>query len=436
MQFKKVFSILLVIIMVVALSACSSAPSSPSDSSSTPASNSQGDNKTNDSSNVQSKQVELEYFNLKPEVVTIMDEIIADFMNENPDIKITQTSVADAGTVLLTRIATNDMPDILNTYPAEEKYKTMFDDGQILEITNEPFLNNVADAMLEMAAYNGKHFALPMTLSTYGIYYRTDIFEELGIKEPTTYDELMEAAKILKENGYDAFALPNKDVGNIAQRLERIIGVLNNNSNEEFKKIASGEMKVEDSQTIRTFAEICLDLAEYGTPDSLGLDYESAVADLVNGKAAMMISGTWMLSTMQEADPDIAIKLMPFPSPLSDEVKVPVNIDTAFSIAADTPAPEAALKFLEYMSRTEVAQKYYEVDGNINMIKGVVYDKEEHMDMKALVDNGQMFLTQVNFWPNGLREELRPAAQQLFVDKNIDNFVSAFGEAIMKLYNK
>lgn len=433
MKSKKVFSILLAVLIVIALSACGSNSSNSSD---VPDTSSQGSNTGSDSSNAQDKQVELEFFSQKPECVTIMDEIIGDFMKENSNIKITQTSVADAGTVLLTRIATNDMPDILNTYPAEEKYKSMFDDGQLLDITDQPFMSNVSDVMLEMAAYKGKHFALPMTLSSYGIYYRTDIFEELGIKEPTTYEELMSAAKTLKENGYDAFALPNKDVGNIAQRLERLVGVINNNSNEEFKKIAAGEMKVEDSETIRAFAELCLDLAEYGTPDSLGLDYESAVADIVNGKAAMMISGTWMLATMQSSDPDIAIKLIPFPSPLSDEVKVPVNIDTSFSIASDTKEPDAALKFLEYMSRTEVAQKYYEVDGNVNMIKGVVFDKEQHMYMKDLMDDGQMFLTQVNFWPNGLREEMRPAAQQLFVDGNVDNFVSAFGEAIMKLYDK
>ncbi len=385
---------------------------------------------------VASPAVELEFYSLKPETVNVMEEIIADFMAENPGIKITLTSVSDAGTVLMTRIATNEMPDILNVYPAEDKYKAMFDDEMMLDLTDMPFMANVSDTMRDMARYNGKEYALPMTLSSYGIYYRTDIFEKLGLAEPTTYAELLTVAKTLKENGYDAFALPNKDVGNVAQRLERTIGVLNHNSHEEFKKIASGEMKVEDSATIRGFAQLCMDILPFSTDDSLGLDYESAVADLVNGKAAMMFSGTWMLSTMQSSNPDIAVKLMPIPSPLSDEVSVPVNIDTSFAVSSSCEHPEEALKFIEYLSRTEVAQKYYAVDGNVNMIKGVTYDKSQHMFMKELMDNGQMFLTQVNFWPTGLREEMRPAGQQLYVDQNIDNFVKAFGDAIMKLYNQ
>jgi raffinose/stachyose/melibiose transport system substrate-binding protein len=68
------------------------------------------------------------------------------------------------------------------------------------------------------------------------------------------------------------------------------------------------------------------------------------------------------------------------------------------------------------------------------MIKGVVYDKQPHMMMKDLMDKGDMFLTQVNFWPTGLREEMRPASQQIFVDSSVDNFVAAFGEAIRKKY--
>ena len=385
---------------------------------------------------VAESKVELEFYSLKPETVNVMEEIIADFMAENPGIKITLTSVSDAGTVLMTRIATNEMPDILNVYPAEDKYKAMFDDEMMVDLTGMPFMANVSDTMRDMARYNGKEYALPMTLSSYGIYYRTDIFEKLGLSEPTTYAELLAVCKTLKENGYDAFALPNKDVGNVAQRLERTIGVINHNSDEEFQKIANGEMKVEDSATIRAFAQLCLDVQSFSTEDSLGLDYESAVADIVNGKAAMMFSGTWMLSTMKASNPDIAVKLIPIPSPLTDEVSVAVNIDTSFAVSTSCEHPEEALKFLEYLSRTEVAQKYYAVDGNVNMIKGVNYDKAEHMAMKDLMDKGQMFLTQVNFWPTGLREEMRPAGQQLYVDRNIDNFVKAFGDAIMKLYNQ
>src|SRR5699024_9116342 len=99
---------LLSVFIVIALVGCGS------NSSNKPDSDSQSNGTNSEASDQKGKQIQLEYFSLKPEVVTVMDEIISDFMDENPNIKVTQTSVADAGTVLLTRIATADVPDILN----------------------------------------------------------------------------------------------------------------------------------------------------------------------------------------------------------------------------------------------------------------------------------------------------------------------------------
>lgn len=378
---------------------------------------------------------ELEFFCTKGEVGTVMEEIIQDFMAENPGITVSLTAVADAETVLLTRVATSDVPDVMIIWPAEITYKTMFDEGFLVDMTGQAFLDNVEQNLLDITEYNGKQFCLPMTLSSYGIYYRTDIFEEVGVSEPQTYAELLEVCQKLNEAGYDAFALPNKDIGNVAQRFERLIGVMQNDVNLEFEAIAAGEKTVQDVPAIRAFAEFCIAIQPFSTEDSMGLDYESAMADLVNGKAAMMFSGTWMLSSMQASNPDIAIKLMPVPSPLYDDLRVPVNVDTSFAVATGSAYPEEALLFVEYLSRTEVAQKYYEVDGNVNMIKGVVYDKEQHMQMKDLMDQGQMFLTQVNFWPAGFRAEMSAPAQMLFVDQDIEVFEEYFAEAIDMYYN-
>ncbi len=432
MKTKKILALLLACTLTISLASCTTDDGGTTDGGTTDGGTTDGGD-TADSG----EMVELEFFSLKPETVSVMEELSTKFTEENPGVTINITAVDDAGTVLMTRLSTDDMPDLLNTFPAEEKYKLMFDDGRMTELTNEEFMQNVSPAMLELSQYNGKQYALPMTLSSYGIYYRTDIFADLGIAEPTTYDELIAAAAKIKESGIDAFAMPNKDVGNTAQRLERLIGVLNNNSNDEFEEIKAGTKALEDSETISGFAEMCVELAQYADADHMGLDYETAIADVVNGDAAMMISGTWTLSTFQTGDPDVQVKLMPFPSPLAeagDPAMVPVNIDTSYSLSADSPYQTEGLKFLEFMSQTENAQTYFELDGNVNFIEGVEFNKEEHMYMKELMDEGNMFLTQVNFWPNGLREEMRPASQQIFLDSEVDSFVQSFGSAIDKLY--
>lgn len=66
-----------------------------------------------------------------------------------------------------TRVASNEMPDILNTFPAEDFYKTIYKEGYIEDISEQEFLNKVSKSSLEMSVCDdGKYYAVPMSDST------------------------------------------------------------------------------------------------------------------------------------------------------------------------------------------------------------------------------------------------------------------------------
>jgi ABC-type glycerol-3-phosphate transport system substrate-binding protein len=52
---------------------------------------------------------------------------------------------------------------------------------------------------------------------SHGVYYNVDLFNELGIAIPETWEELLAAAQTLKDNGYDAFANASGDPWTIAE---------------------------------------------------------------------------------------------------------------------------------------------------------------------------------------------------------------------------
>lgn len=381
------------------------------------------------------KKAELELFMSKPETVDVMEKISAKFMQENPNTKINVTSSSDGRTVLQTRLSANEIPDILNTFPAEDFYKSMFREGIMEDITNQTFLSKVQESSLKMSECDGKYYAVPMSVSTYGIYVNMDVLKANGITEsPTNWNELIAICKTLKSKGVNAFIFPNKDVGNIAQRFERTAGVINNDSYSEFKDIADGKLKSQDSKTLNAWADYNTELLKYCNKDHMGLDYDSAVANFSKGEAAMMMSGTWMLSTVKKDNPNANVKLIAFPNPTGGETKVPINLDTSFSISATCKEKELGLKFLEYMTKPEIAQMYCDADGNVSLIDGVEYKVSEHQEIKAAVDSGNVFLTAVNFWPNGLREEIRPYCQQFLGDGNRSAFLDSAGKAISTIY--
>ena len=380
------------------------------------------------------EKINIEFFCVKEEVQTIFSEIIADFEAENPDIHVDLTYAADGETVLKTRIASQEVPDTMSLYPAEEVYRRWLDEGYVVDLTDEPFLANVEQSMLDLAAYNGRQMSLPYTLSLYGIHYNTEIFQELGLEVPTTLDELYDICAKLKEAGYDAFALPLGN--NAAQISERLISAFDGNSYVDFQAVADGEMDIHDVKSLTALAEFLMAIKPYSSADALGMDNDSAHADFINRKAAMRLQGSWYLSTVLEAEADFPLGLCGIPSPIANDVIIPVNIDTGFSVSTTAADPEAAMKFVEYLSRTEVAQKYYSVDGNINMIKGVTYDKAPYMDVYNRVMDGKMSLTQINLWQQGgnVRSGIAAAVQAFYADEDLEAFYQTCYDTIIENY--
>lgn len=386
------------------------------------------------SSALAEEKTTIEFFCVKEEVQSIFQEIINDFEAENPDIHVELTYASDGETVLLTRIASNEVPDTMSLYPAEMTYRQLLDEGYIMDLTDCGFESNVEQSMLDLASYNGAQISLPYTLSLYGIHYNKTLFNELGIEVPTTMDELIEVCKTLKEAGYDAFALPFANNAN--QIAERLISAFDSNSYVDFQAVADGEKDIHDVASLTALADFIKAIKPYSSADAMGMNNDSAHADFVNKKAAMRLQGSWYLSTFEEANADFEIGLFGIPSPVTGKTIIPVNIDTGFSISATTKYPDACMKWIEYLSRTDVAQKYYTVDGNINMIKGVTYDREPYMDVYNTVMAGDMSLTQINLWQQGvnIRSGIAAAIQNFYMDEDYEAFYQTCYDTIIENY--
>ncbi|MGN0763304.1 MAG: ABC transporter substrate-binding protein, partial [Aristaeellaceae bacterium] len=244
--------------------------------------------------------VELELVFHKPEASAIsgLQAVIDAFNAQNPGIRVVLNQIPDTETVMQTRAQTNEMPDMFSC-ATSTMYEIMFADGMILDLTGQPFLSNVQESTLALAAYEGRNWRLPYSLSYYGLYVRTDIFEEQGLAYPTTWDELMDVCAKLKDAGITPFTLPDKTF--VYQRMERMMSYMSEDDT-EFKQIAAGELAAQDSVVLKAYAEASLQLAENMTVESLGAEYTESYQQLLAGQAAMTINGQWSLTTLKDYD--------------------------------------------------------------------------------------------------------------------------------------
>ena len=134
-------------------------------------------------------------------------DFVTDFNAEHDNIDLTVEVVSwnDIYTVVNTRISGNSAPDILNI--------DVFADYQAddLLLPAEEFVSpetyaKMYPAFLEQSNIDGTIWAVPDLASARALYYNVDILKDAGVEVPTTWAELTEACKKLKE--YDSSIYP------------------------------------------------------------------------------------------------------------------------------------------------------------------------------------------------------------------------------------
>ena len=346
------------------------------------------------SSSSSSSVTEVEFFSQKPEMQATLQEIVDDYNKSQDEVKVTLTSVPDAGTVLKTRIANGEAPDVINIYPQNADFKGWAADGQFVDLTDESdILGNLNDGAAEAYAVDSKIYNVPLTTNVSGIYYNKDAFDKLGIEVPKSLAEFQDIVKKIKDDGQTPFAEALGDpwtVNGFAQ-LAWIQSAGSPQAANDYLRFSDKGAIKSDEVTKNVAAYLDL-LAGNGQSNSDGALYADTVAVFAEGKALMMANGSWALTVIKQQEPDFEVGFFPMPGLTADAPVMTVGAaDMAVSISADSKNVDASKDFVKYLSSTEAMQKYYDVDGSPTSVKGIDTEGkfEELADVAALAFTDQ-----------------------------------------------
>lgn len=376
-------------------------------------------------------KVEIEFFQMKPEAVDTYNKIIAKFEAENPNIKVTQNNVPDPKNVLQTRMASEDLPDVFSIYPNESGFTVLVNDGYLLDLTGQKFLENANSGVLNSIKVSGKDYSLPISLNTIGVFYNTKIFEQLKLTVPTNWSELIAAAEKIKAAGITPFALSDKDAWTVGIQANQMTGAEMGQAKVEkfFEDVKNGAASTAKSPEMSTVADRILELRKYGSEDAAATGVDQAVANFATEKAAMFINGIWEIPSIQKANPNIKFGMFPVPATKAEDSKVIYGIDAAVAISAKTTKKDAALKFVEFLSRTETAQMYADADKSPSVIKDVKMNFEPEQILSQMLSDNKSF-TWLHFkWAPGMETQWNTEAQNLAVSKDRNTYFNAIDKA-------
>ncbi|MCG9545066.1 extracellular solute-binding protein [Vibrio sp. Isolate33] len=284
-------------------------------------------------------------------------EIISRFEKENPDITVKYNLYDHESykTTIRNWLVTSP-PDVVFWY-AGNRMKAFVDRGlfeDVSDIWADKNMKQDFAAAAPAMTVQGKQYGVPYTYYQWGIYYRKDIFEQYGIGEPKTWEDLKSASATLKENGVAPFAIGTKYLWTAAGWFDYIN--MRTNGLDFHIQLMDGKVPYSDERVKKTFANWA-ELVEpgYFLENHASYSWQEAQPFLYNGKAAMYLMGNFITPNFPE---ELDGKMDFFQFPVIDP-SIPMSEDAPMDtlhIPSKAKNKEDARKFLEFVARAENQQ--------------------------------------------------------------------------------
>jgi len=405
---RKWVSILLIWAIVIVVAGCSK-------------SNESASGKGNSDSKADGQPVKIEYFQQKPEVVDLVNELIRTFQDRHPNIIVEQNNVPNPWSVWQMRLATSDLPPVFINFPDSDGFKAGAVNGSVLDLTGDPLLDNVEPSVLEFTKIEGKNYLIPIALSTFGVYYNTDLFKELNLKIPTTYDELIAAAKVIQGAGKTPFLFADKD--NVLLPSASLLGLRVPNAEQVLADVMLGHAHLTNNSDFKRFAEQELEMRSYAEKDSVGLSRDDLVRKFANGDAAMYFDGIWSIASVKAANPELKFSMFPMPADQAENTKVQVAVDTGIGFPTGGKYEKQAKTFAAFMTEKEIVEKYVNSSYAIPAIKGIESNLVEVQSLNDLIIEGKTYMPLYSKWLPGAMDAFIAAHQKLILSKDADHYL-------------
>lgn len=192
---------------------------------------------------------------------------------------------------------------------------------------------------------------IPIVTEQEIIYYRKDLFEEAGIKVPTTMEELEAAASHFNdpESGFFGFVSRGQRSAAVTQFSSYLYSFGSNFD-------VDGKATLNTPEAIEAFTFYGDMLRNYGPPGVLNMSWPQALAIFAQGNAAMYTDASVFYSNMLDPEQSDVGELVGFAQfPAGPAGSKPYSIVSwGISMAANSRNQEAAWEFIKWATSKEI----------------------------------------------------------------------------------
>ena len=150
-----------------------------------------------------------------PEPKRVDEMLVQMFMDANPDIEMEHTQVDHEGfkQAIRTYFASDNPPEVM-TWFAGNRMRFFGSRDVLLDISDvweDEGWNDVYPKGFQASSqHDGKSVFVPTAYYWWGVYFRKDVFDDLGLGQPESWEDLLNTCDVLRENGYVPFTIGSK----------------------------------------------------------------------------------------------------------------------------------------------------------------------------------------------------------------------------------
>ncbi len=294
-----------------------------------------------------------------PSIVTIQRNWVNNFVAQNPgiDVILEGAPAAVINQRITTYVQAGAPLDVIHA-----------DGGSAARLAAEGLLQPLDDVIEALGGrdaflpgrlliYDDKVYSINQAATSPVLHYRTDLFEAAGLQPPTTWDELLHAARTLNSADVAGIALPAGE--NRATTIYSGLFLWQNCGN-----YFDADLNVDlDNERTREAIEFYAELLKYAPQDASAWAFNEPVESFFAGRAAMVFYWNALDLTYRTNPGLLDVVSVVFPP--AGHMKVTEQGGRYISLFHNSPNPEASKKWIQYIFTPENAQKLSEVQGQL-----------------------------------------------------------------------
>lgn len=367
-------------------------------------------------------KVELTFWTWAPN----MENVVELWNNENPDIQVTvnkQDGGDPAVTKLLTAIkAGSGAPDIMQT--EYQKIPTLVSADALADISgnlDDDFASQFPEGVWnDVTLGSDAVYAVPQDSGPMQFYYRADIFQDLGIDVPATWDDYADAARKVQETDPKMYlgTFSASDAGwftGLAQQAGASWWGIDGDS---------WTVAIDDDATTKV-AEFWGGLVEEGAINNKPMYTPEWNAALNNGTEIGWLSAIWAPGVLEGNAEDTAGKWKMAPMPQWD-VSNPATGNwggSATGVTSQSEHPAEAAKFVAWLNSSQAAV-------NALVAEAGIYPANTPAQAEALSESPKFFSEQDDFYE--IAAETAETAGNFTYGPNVNVAYSAYNDEFGK----